>query len=117
MLPVIVIFDEIDTMPLGLIDVLKSYLEHYPDVEKIDYFIFLSNTGGDLINNAAPTAPTHWKEGNKREDIKIKQMYEVINFGEFNIKGGFWHSPLIEKNLLDYFILFLPLERSQIKIP
>ena len=111
------IFDEMDKMPIGLIDVLKPYLEHYPDVGKIDYrksiSIFLSNTGGHLINNAVLT---HWKEGKKREDIKIKQMDKVINLGEFNNKGGFWHSSLIEKNLIDYFIPFLPLERSHIKM-
>ena len=111
------IFDEMDKMPLGLTDVLKPYLDHYHDVEKLDYrksiFIFLSNTGGDLINNVVLN---HWREGKKREDIKIKQMDEVINFGEFNNKGGFWHSPLIEKNLIDYFIPFMPLERSHIKM-
>ena len=111
------IFDEMDKMPPGLIDVLKPYLDHYPDVEKIDYrksiFIFLSNTGGHLINDVTLN---HWKEGKKREHITIKQMDEVINFGEFNNKGGFWHSSLIEKNLMDYFIPFLPLERSHIKM-
>lgn len=112
------IFDEMDKMPTGLIDVLKPYLDHYPDVGKIDYrksiFIFLSNTGGHLINN---DVLNHWKEGKKREDIKIKQMDKVINLGEFNNKGsGFWHSALIEKNLIDYFIPFMPLERSHIKM-
>ena len=111
------IFDEMDKMPLGLIDVLKPYLDHYPDVEKIDYrksiFIFLSNTGGSLINDVTLN---YWKEGKKREHITIKQMDEVMNFGEFNNKGGFWHSSLIEKNLIDYFIPFLPLERSHIKM-
>ena len=111
------IFDEMDKMPPGLIDVLKPYLDHYPDVEKIDYrksiFIFLSNTGGGLINDVTLN---HWKEGKKREHITIKQMDEVINSGEFNNKGGFWHSSLIEKNLIDYFIPFLPLERSHIKM-
>jgi len=104
-------FDEMDKMPTGLIDVLKPYLDHYTDVGKIDYrksiFIFLSNTGGQLINSAVLT---HWKEGKKRKDIKIKQMDKVINLGEFNNKGGFWHSSLIEKNLIDYFIPFMPLE-------
>ncbi|KAJ7372359.1 chaperone cofactor-dependent protein refolding [Desmophyllum pertusum] len=60
------IFDEMDKMPTGLIDILKPYLDHYPDVGKIDYrqsiFIFLSNTGGHLINNAVLT---HWKEERK----------------------------------------------------
>ena len=111
------IFDEMDTMPLALIDVLKSYLDHYPGVEKLDYrksiFIFLSNTGGHLINNAVLN---HLKEGKKREDLKIKQMDEIINSGEFNNTGGFWHLPLIENNLIDYFIPFMPLERSHIKM-
>jgi len=111
------IFDEMDKMPTGLIDVLKPYLDHHPHVDNIDYrksiFIFLSNTGGDLINNAVLA---HWKEGKEREDLQIKQMDDVINHGEFNYKGGFWHSSLIKKNLIDYFIPFLPLERSHIKM-
>ena len=112
------IFDEMDKMPIGLIDVLKPYLDHYPpDVGKIDYrqsiFIFLSNTGGHLINKAVLK---HWKDGKNREDIKILEMDKVINLGEFNNKGGFWHSSLIEKNLIDYFIPFMPMERSHIKM-
>ena len=112
------IFDEMHKMPKGLIDVLKPYLDyHPPDEGKIDYrqsiFIFLSNTGGHLINNAVLK---HWKDGKKREDIKIKEMDKVINLGEFNNKGGFWHSSLIEKNLIDYFIPFMPMERSHVKM-
>ena len=111
------IFDEVDKMPIGLIDVLKPYLDHYSGVRKVDFrksiFIFLSNTGANLINNAVLT---HWKEGKKREDIAIKQMDKVINLGEFNSKGGFWHSTLIDKNLIDFFIPFMPLERSHIKM-
>ena len=111
------IFDEMDKMPIGLIDVLKPYLDYYSDVGKVDFrksiFIFLSNTGANLINGAVLK---HWKEGKKREDIEIKQMDKVINLGEFNTKGGLWHSSLIDENLIDYFIPFMPLERSHIKM-
>ena len=31
------IFDEMNKMPIGLIDVLSPYLDHYLDVEKINY--------------------------------------------------------------------------------
>ena len=31
------IFDEMDKMPIGLSDVLKPYLDHYPDVGKVDF--------------------------------------------------------------------------------
>ena len=110
------IFDEMDKMPTGVVDVLTPYLEHYPDVKGVDYrktiFLFLSNTGGDLINEEALK---NWKKGKSREEITIKQMDRVINQGAFNTKGGFWHSSLIQKNLVDYFIPFLPMERTQVK--
>lgn len=107
-----------DKMLIGFIDVFKFYLDYYFDVGKIDYcksiFIFFSNIGGYLINN---DVLNYWKEGKKREDIKIKQMDKVINFGEFNNKGsGFWYLVLIEKNFIDYFILFMSLERFYIKM-
>ena len=111
------IFDEMDKMPIGLIDVLKPYLDHYHEVEKVDFrksiFIFLSNTGARLINHEAIT---HWKAGKKREEIRVKSLVEALNLNEFNAKTGFWHSSLIEKHLIDYFIPFLPLERSHIKM-
>ena len=82
-----------DKMLTGLIDVLKPFLDHYPpDEGKIDYrqsiFIFLSNTGGHLINGVVLK---HLKDGKKREDITIKEMEKVINL------GGFRHSSLTEK--------------------
>ena len=49
------------------------------------------------------------KDGKKREDITIKEMEKVINL------GGFWHSFLIEKNLIDYLIPLLPMERPHVK--
>lgn len=111
------IFDEMDKMPYGLIDVLKPYLDHHHEVEGLDFrksiFIFLSNAGAGLINQKILT---HWKEGKKREEIRIKPLDEALNLNEFNAKTGFWHSSLIEKHLIDYFIPFLPLERSHIKM-
>ena len=112
------IFDEMDKMPYGLIDVLKPYLDHHHEVERLDFrksiFIFLSNTGAGLIRQEVLT---HWKEGKKREDIRIKPLDEALYFDEFfKAKTGFWHSSLIERHLIDYFIPFLPLERSHIKM-
>ena len=43
-------------------------------------------------------------------------MDKVVNLGEFNTKGGFWRPSFIEKNPVDYFIPFLPLERSHVKM-
>ncbi|XP_015765851.1 PREDICTED: torsin-1A-like [Acropora digitifera] len=114
------IFDEMDKMPYGLIDVLKPYLDHHHEVEGLDFrrsiFIFLSNTGAGLISQEVLT---HWKEGKKRDEIRIKPLDEALYLDELNgktTKTGFWHSSLLERHLIDYFIPFLPLERSHIKM-
>lgn len=110
------IFDEMDKMPEGLVDVLKPFLDHYPEVDGVDFrksiFLFLSNTGSKVINSETLE---NWRNGKSRKDITIKQMDNIINLGAFNEKGGFWHTSLIDKHLIDYFVPFLPLERSHIK--
>lgn len=110
------IFDEVDKVPTGLMDTLRPFLEHHREVGGVDYrktiFIFLSNTGATIINDFVIN---HWRKGNKREDLKIKQIDPVINNGAFNVKGGLWHSELISHNLIDYFVPFLPLEKSHVK--
>lgn len=67
------IFDEMDKMFIGFIDVLKFFLDYYMEVGKVDYcrsiFIFLSNMGVYLINDELLI---YWKEGKKWEDIGIK---------------------------------------------
>lgn len=34
----------------------------------------------------------------------------------FFFPGGFWHSSLIDRNLIDYFVPFLPLEYKHLKM-
>ncbi len=111
------IFDEMDKMPDGLIDTVKPYIDHYKEINGVDYrksiFIFLSNTGG---NDITKKTLEHWQSGLPREELALKDMEEVINIGAFNEKGGLWHSSLIEKNLISAFIPFLPLERRHVKL-
>ena len=112
------IFDEMDKMPVGLVDVLKPFLDHYPEVEGVNcrkaMFLFLSNTGAKLINSEVLD---NWRRGNDRSHITIKQMDNIINYGAFNEKQqGFWHTSLIEQHLIDYFVPFLPLERVHVKM-
>lgn len=110
------IFDEVDKVPAGLMDTLKPFLEHHLQVGGVDYrkaiFIFLSNTGAKTINNFVIS---HWEKGNKREDLTFKDMEVLINNGAFNSEGGLWHSQLIQYNLIDFFVPFMPLEKSHIK--
>lgn len=109
------IFDEIDKMPNGLIDIIKPYLDFHEKLDGVDYrksiFIFLSNTAGDVIARATLDA---WKDGIDRSKVRLNDMEKVIELGSFNEKGGLYRADIVQKNLIDVFVPFLPLERKQI---
>ncbi|XP_064458119.1 torsin-1A-like [Ornithodoros turicata] len=109
------IFDEIDEMPNGLIDIIKPYLDFYKALDGVDYrkaiFIFLSNTAGDVIARSLLSA---WKNGIDRNKIRLSEMEKLVGLGSFNEKGGLYRADIVEKNLIDVFVPFLPLERKQI---
>ncbi|XP_029468789.1 torsin-1A-like [Rhinatrema bivittatum] len=112
------IFDEMDKLHPGLIDAIKPFLDYYEQVDGVSYrnaiFIFLSNAGGDLITQVALD---FWKSGKKREDMQLKDLETILSVGVFNNKNsGLWHSSLIDKNLIDYFVPFLPLEYRHVKM-
>jgi len=71
----IFIFDEVDKMPSGVLDAVKPFLDHYEAIDGVDYrkniFIFLSNTGGKEITDAALST---WREGKPREEISFAQV-------------------------------------------
>lgn len=113
----IFIFDEMDKLHPGVIDAIKPFLDYYEQIDGVSYrkaiFIFLSNAGGDLITKVALD---FWLAGRKREEIQLKDLEQVLSVGVFNNKhSGLWHSRLIDKNLIDYFIPFLPLEYTHVK--
>lgn len=112
----IFIFDEMDHMPEGMIDVLIPFLGHSVQVDGVDFrktiFIFLSNTGGDLIMKAVLR---QWENGKKREAIKLRDLQSVLEISAYNQKSGLKKSKLVHKNLIDHFIPFLPLERSHVR--
>ncbi|KAF4789154.1 Torsin-1B [Turdus rufiventris] len=112
------IFDEMDKMHPGVIDAIKPFLDYYEEVDGVSYrkaiFIFLSNAGGDLINKAALD---FWTSGKRREDIQLKDLEPLLSVGVFNNKNsGLWHSSIIDRNLIDYFVPFLPLEQKHVKM-
>uniref|UniRef100_A0A1W7RCB5 Torsin n=1 Tax=Agkistrodon contortrix contortrix TaxID=8713 RepID=A0A1W7RCB5_AGKCO len=114
----IFIFDEMDKMHAGLIDSIKPFLEYYEEIDGISYrkaiFIFLSNAGAEKITEVAID---HWKNGKKREELPLHVLQQTLSNSVFNNKNsGFWHSNLIDRNVIDYFIPFLPLEISHVKM-
>ncbi|XP_018414042.1 PREDICTED: torsin-1A [Nanorana parkeri] len=114
----IFIFDEVDKMQRGLIDAIKPFLDYYEHIGGVSYrraiFIFLSNAGGEYISELA----LHfWKTGREREDIKLSDVEHHLALYAFNSNdGGLWHSSLIAKNLIDFFVPFLPMEFEHVKM-
>uniref|UniRef100_A0A3Q0R6J5 Torsin family 1 n=1 Tax=Amphilophus citrinellus TaxID=61819 RepID=A0A3Q0R6J5_AMPCI len=102
------IFDEMDKMPPGVIDVTEPFLDFYPRLDGVSFqksiFIFLSNAGAD---NITQTALDFWKKGRDRKEIKLKDLETSLSASVFN---GFFQSSLIDCDMLDAFIPFLPLE-------
>ncbi|KAG8447738.1 hypothetical protein GDO86_015014 [Hymenochirus boettgeri] len=114
----IFIFDEVDKMHPGLIDAIKPYLDYYELLDGVSYhrsiFIFLSNSGSGIISELALN---FWKEGKTREEIQLSDVEQHLSLSAFNRKdSGFWHSSLIDQNLIDFFVPFLPLEYQHVKM-
>ncbi|XP_044162377.1 torsin-1A-like [Bufo gargarizans] len=114
----IFIFDEIDKMHPGLIDAIKPFLDYYDHIDGVSYrkaiFIFLSNAGGEKITELALK---FWRAGRPREEIKLSDVERDVYLSAFNKKdSGYWHSSLIDKNLIDVFVPFFPMEFKHIKM-
>ncbi|CAL8277348.1 unnamed protein product [Merluccius merluccius] len=106
------VFDEMDKMHPGLIDSIKPFLDYYDKLDGVSYrkaiFIFLSNAGGEIITH---TTLDFWKSGKDREELELKDVEIPLSLSVFNNKNsGLWHTCLIDKNLVDFFVPFLPLE-------
>lgn len=111
------IFDEVDKMPDGLVDAIKAYIDYHEDVLGIDFrrtiFIFLSNTGGKIINDLSFD---FWKNGRVREEITYNELEQYVIRGAFNEIGGLHHSAVIDKHLVDRYVPFLPMERRHVAL-
>ncbi|WAQ97826.1 TOR1B-like protein [Mya arenaria] len=83
----LIVIDEMDKMPPGVIDTIKPYLDFYEELGGVDYrkstFFFLSNTAGTDI---AERTIKYWSEGTPRENIRLKEMEEVIRLPALNRK-------------------------------
>nr|XP_053648331.1 torsin-1A-like [Cherax quadricarinatus] len=111
------IFDEIDKMPIGMINGIKPFIDYHESINGVDFrksvFIFLSNTGGPDITRAMLKM---WREGKKRSDITMMDLEHLIQLGAFNEDGGLHKSELIQHCLVDHYVPFMPLERHHIEL-
>ena len=108
------VFDEVDKMPPGVLDVLVPFLDYtsYNGREKSkSIFIFLSNTGSEQIVRRMIDL---WQSGKNRYETTIQDFESLIAIGAFNEKGGLYKSGTIESKLIDHHVPFLPMEEKQV---
>jgi len=110
------IIDEVDKMPAGVLDGIGPFMDHHEQVDGVDFresiFILLSNTGGREITKITME---FWHAGQARESMTSRDLEGLISRGVYNEEGGFHHTALIEKSLIDYHVPFLPLEKRHVK--
>ncbi|KAL1786509.1 prosalusin isoform X1 [Sigmodon hispidus] len=74
------LFDEMDKMPPGLMEVLQPFLGPSWVVYGTNYrkaiFIFISNTGGEQINQVALEA---WRSRRDREEISLQELEPAVS--------------------------------------
>uniref|UniRef100_A0A3Q4BIA7 Torsin n=1 Tax=Mola mola TaxID=94237 RepID=A0A3Q4BIA7_MOLML len=111
------LFDEMEKMPPGLIDVLEPFLGPSHVVFRTNYrkafYIFISTTGEELINKVALE---NRQTGRDREEIRLVDLEESLSQTVYNSNtSGFFHSNIIEQKLITRFVPFLPLSRRHVE--
>ncbi|XP_030350819.1 torsin-3A [Strigops habroptila] len=112
------IFDEAEKLHLSLLDAIKPFMAHYNDRSKVDYrrsiFLFLSNLGGNTINEVALD---FWRSGQAREEISMELLEQRLRLElQEPAENSYAHSHLLEENLIDFIVPFLPLEYHHVKL-
>ncbi|KAM9326812.1 prosalusin [Gastrophryne carolinensis] len=111
------LFEEMDKMHPGLIDVIVPFLGPSWVVFGSNYkkaiFIFISNSGGDDINQVALR---FWRERRDREEIQLSDVESSITKTVLSDhEHGFWQSEIIKQNLIDVIVPFLPLRPNHVR--
>uniref|UniRef100_A0A3Q1JH91 Torsin family 2 member A n=1 Tax=Anabas testudineus TaxID=64144 RepID=A0A3Q1JH91_ANATE len=111
------IFDEMEKMPSGLVDVLEPFLGPSHVVFRTNYrkaiYIFISTTGEEVINKVTLE---NRQAGQDREEIKSADLQEAIAQTAYsNSTSGFFLSSIIPQKLITRFVPFLPLSRRHVE--
>ncbi|XP_034027022.1 prosalusin [Thalassophryne amazonica] len=111
------IFDEMEKMSPGVIDILEPFLGPSHVVFRTNYrkaiYIFISTVGEEVINKLALE---HRQAGRDREEIRWTDLQEAIAMTVYNNStSGFFQSSIIKQKLITRFVPFLPLTRSHVE--
>ncbi|XP_072289578.1 prosalusin [Eucyclogobius newberryi] len=111
------LFDEMENMPPGLMDVLEPFLGPFHVVYSTNYrkaiYVFISTVGAQAISKVALNARV---KGRDREEIKLKELQDVIAQEAFSANNTGWsRSSLLAQKLVTVFVPFLPLTRVHVE--
>ncbi|KFQ30904.1 Torsin-2A, partial [Merops nubicus] len=111
------LFEEVDRMHPGLLDVILPFLGPSWVVYGTNYrkaiFIFVSNTGGEQINKMMLDL---WRARKDREEINLQDLELAISKAvSESPQSGFWKSGIIDEHLIDFVVPFLPLKHHHVK--
>ncbi|XP_054467145.1 prosalusin [Anoplopoma fimbria] len=111
------LFDEMEKMPPGLIDVLEPFLGPSHVVFRTNYrkaiYVFIGTTGEEVINRKALESR---QAGRDREEIRSSDLQEAIARAVYNSSAsGFFRSGIIKQKLITRFVPFLPLCRRHVE--
>ncbi|XP_077416842.1 prosalusin isoform X2 [Vanacampus margaritifer] len=111
------IFDEMDKMAPGLLDVLEPFLGTSHVVFQTNYrkaiYVFISITGEEVINQAALEQR---EAGRDRDEMTLAELQDAIAQTVYgNPTSGFYNSSIIRQKLVTAFVPFLPLCRRHVE--
>ncbi|XP_061752420.1 prosalusin isoform X3 [Nerophis ophidion] len=106
------IFDEMERMPRGLVDVLEPFLGPSHVVFGTNYRKAFT-AGEDVVNRVALE---HRRAGRDREEITSSDLQDAIAQAVYdNNSSGLFQSSIIRQKLITSFVPFLPLSRCHVE--
>ena len=110
------IFDEMDKIHPGMMGTIKdAILDFRGKSPSAGYqnmvFIFLSNSGGQAINDHVLR---HVFDGKLRESLTLSEL-ENLFYKMTKDTPDMWFADLVKEDVIDHIVPFLPLERMHIK--
>ncbi|XP_063262645.1 torsin-3A [Prinia subflava] len=111
----LLIFDEAEKLHSSLLDAIRPFMaQHDSKGQQRSIFLFLSNLGGNTINEVALD---FWRAGRAREEISLELLEQRLRLElQEAAENSYAHSQLLRENLIDAVVPFLPLEYQHVKL-
>ncbi|XP_068452377.1 prosalusin [Clinocottus analis] len=111
------LFEEMEKMPPGVIDVLEPFLGPSHVVFRTNYrkaiYVFIGTTGEEVIDRKVLESR---QAGRDREEMKPSEFQDAIAHAAYNGSlSGFFRSSVIHQHLISSFVPFLPLSRRHVE--